>query len=244
MATQLVYLTDTYNLSHLAQLQAIATDERGSYCVLDSTVFYPQGGGQPSDTGVIEIKGVTVLISFVSFGDGGDGDVRHYGDFSQVTVARGDRASLQVDAKNRLRNAKAHTAGHLLAAAAEALKPELVAVKGYHFPDGSYIEFEGTLPPEKREEFVSQVNARLQQQLALGSKITTEFVTLDAIQARCSRVPLHLPSDKPLRVMAIGDAPPTLCGGTHLKSLKELKAVQVTKVKSQKGRLKVSYRAH
>ncbi|MEH1924322.1 MAG: condensation domain-containing protein [Nostoc sp.] len=45
-----------------------------------------------------------------------------------------------------------------------------------------------------------------------------------------------------LRVVTIDNLHPTPCGGTHLKSLNELKSVIVTKVKRQKGNLKISYK--
>ncbi len=49
MSTVLAYLEDTYKFTDKAHVEYIANDERGYYCVLDSTVFYPQGGGLASN---------------------------------------------------------------------------------------------------------------------------------------------------------------------------------------------------
>jgi Ser-tRNA(Ala) deacylase AlaX len=225
-------------LTHQAHLQQIASDDRGQYCVLDSTVFYPQGGGQPSDTGFVEIKGVQILISFVGFMDG---EVHHYGDFSSISVEQGEQVTLHVDEVNRLQNAKAHTSGHILANVVEEIEKGLTAVKGHHFPNGSYVEFQGSLTSESTDEFIAKVNTRLRKMLDTGSDITIKLVMLNEIKERCSHLPSNLPVDNPLRIMTIGDSTPTPCGGTHLKSLKELKEVKVTKAKRQQGNLKVSY---
>ncbi|QLE41857.1 hypothetical protein FD723_16485 [Nostoc sp. C052] len=52
----LLILKIRINSLNNAHIEYVADDERGSYCVLDSTMFYPQGGGQPSDIGTIEAK--------------------------------------------------------------------------------------------------------------------------------------------------------------------------------------------
>ena len=64
MSTVLAYLEDTYKFTDKAHFEYVANDERGYYCVLDSTIFYPQGGGQPSDIGSIEVKGVSASNHF------------------------------------------------------------------------------------------------------------------------------------------------------------------------------------
>ncbi len=101
MATKLVYLDDTYKFTDQAQVEYLANDERGQYCVLDQTIFYPQGGGQPSDTGFFEAKAVQMPISFVCFVEG---EVRHYGDFSEGLLEKGDEVLLLVDEVRRLTN--------------------------------------------------------------------------------------------------------------------------------------------
>jgi len=238
MATKLVYLEDTYKFTHTAQVEYLSSDERGQYCVLDQTVFYPQGGGQPSDTGFFEVKGVRLPISFVGFVEG---EVRHYGDFSGTPLEKGDKVSLFVDENQRITNAKAHTSGHLLADVVESLRKDVTAFKGYHFPNGSYVEFHGTVPAEESESFIAKVNSSLSEILSSGGDIQASLVKLEELKDLRSNVPTNLPSDKPMRVVKMGAFQPTPCGGTHLRALSELKEVIVTKVKRKKGNTKISY---
>ncbi len=239
MSTVLAYLEDTYKFTDNAHIEYVANDERGSYCVLDSTVFYPQGGGQPSDIGTIEAKGVQLPIGFVSFVDG---DVRHYGDFSSVSLEKGEEVNLYVDEAHRMQNAKAHTAGHLMYTIIESLDKNLIAVKGYHFPDGSYVEFKGSPLFENTEIFIAEVNTKISQALNEATSVEVSLITPEKLAVRWSNIPNNLPPGKPLRVVTIDNFHPTPCGGTHLKSLNELKSVIVTKVKRQKGNLKISYK--
>ncbi|MGJ5629734.1 alanine--tRNA ligase-related protein [Nostoc sp. CALU 1950] len=239
MSTVLAYLEDTYKFTDNAHIEYVADDERGSFCVLDSTVFYPQGGGQPSDIGNIEAKGVQLPISFVSFVDG---DVRHYGDFSSISLEKGEEVTLYVDEAHRMQNAKAHTAGHLMYTIIESLDKNLIAVKGYHFPDGSYVEFQGSPAFENTEIFIAEVNTKISEALNEATSVEVSLITPEKLAVRWSNIPNNLPPGKPLRVVTIDNFHPTPCGGTHLKSLNELKSVIVTKVKRQKGNLKISYK--
>lgn len=239
MATSLTYLEDTYKLTDKAHVEYLAQDERGFYCVLDATVFYPQGGGQPSDVGTIEAKGYKIPITFVSFIDG---DVRHYGDFSSISIEKGEEVILYVDEVSRMQNAKAHTAGHIMYTIVESIDRNLTAIKGYHFPDGSYVEFQGTSSFENMEAFIAEVNTKISEALNESHSVDAALITPEELATRWSNIPNNLPPGKPLRVVTIGNLHPTPCGGTHLKSLNELKSVVVTKAKRQKGNLKVSYK--
>lgn len=51
--TSLIYLQDTYLYEYTTSLSHVGSDSRGSYIVCDETIFYPKGGGQPCDIGVI-----------------------------------------------------------------------------------------------------------------------------------------------------------------------------------------------
>ena len=51
--SNLKYLENTYLFECTSVIKQIENDEKGTYVVLDSTIFYPQGGGQPTDYGTI-----------------------------------------------------------------------------------------------------------------------------------------------------------------------------------------------
>ncbi|MEB4592755.1 alanine--tRNA ligase-related protein [Candidatus Thiothrix sp. Deng01] len=240
MNTHLKYLEDTYADTGAGVVVRVGRDERGAYLVLDQTVFYPQGGGQPTDTGSIQAAQVEMEVSFVGFSEG---EVLHYlatepADFEALV---GQSCELRVDQAQRLQHAKLHTGGHLIAAIIDAQRGPLRAVKGFHFADGPYVEFEGK-PEGEPEPLLAALQAQIDVLIAEGAPVTAEMVTYDELKQRCWSIPSYLPEDKPLRVVTIGQMDAVPCGGTHVANLAELGSLSVLKMKSKKGNTKISYR--
>lgn len=235
--TQLLYLEDTYLLESSATLENVSSDDQGTYCIFNQTIFYPQGGGQASDIGLIQIGNDEMPVTFVGYVDG---KVRHYGEFESLKEKVGETITLKVNQQNRMTNAKSHTAGHLIQCAIEEIDPGLKAVKGFHFPVGSHVEFEGntTLENHERNE---KANQKILEMIAENVQTNTTMMTKEEIIKACPDLPYALPEGKPLRVMSIGNYSPIPCGGTHIKSLSELGKVEITKTKNKKDRIKISY---
>jgi len=236
MNTHLEYLNDTYNFASSAKLVEIGTDEKGSFLILDKTIFYPQGGGQPSDIGIIISNYKEYEIHFVLFVEG---QVRHYTKDDLTLLHIGDDLQLKVDSEKRLIYAKIHTAGHLLGSIVEQTLPGVIAVKGFHFPEGPYVEFNSTI--ESSDELKTKLNSLLRTKLEKSEKIETKLVSYEELVKMCNHVPEYLPKDKPLRVVIIPNLEPVPCGGTHLNSLSEISSIEIRKISSKKGQSKISY---
>lgn len=232
------YLEDTYLFEDESVILSQGADDRGSFITLEHTIFHPQGGGQPSDVGIILRDGSVTSVEFVAFTSG---EIRHYVKAGGALLNSGDKVTLKIDRAVRLQNSKCHTAGHLVQAAVENLPYDLQAVKGYHFSDGPYVEFNGTMPANI-DTFISEVNAALAAMIKQGHGITTKMVNFDELQAISKNIPNGLPREKPLRVVTIdgfNNAVP--CGGTHLRNTNEMERLEINKVKSKKGNIKISY---
>ena len=220
-ATELLFLNDTYKFEAAANVLSTGSDPKGNFIVLDKTIFYPQSGGQPSDTGLIQLDQFSSLtVTFVAF----NGEiVNHY--FKEETLEesslKGKSVALKLDQERRLLNAKSHSAGHLMGDVVEKLCPELVGVKGFHFPEGPNVEFTGKLTSFTPEELLKRVNEILKSDILEGREIKAEGVKN--------------------RVVSVGDYKGCPCGGTHLKNVNELKEVTVKKIKFKSGITKISY---
>jgi len=200
--------------------------------------MYPQGGGQASDQGTIYFDNQELNVTFVSFLDG---EVLHFCDYSEIkTDLINKEVTLTISDSRRILNSKLHSAGHLISGIIEKIHSNLKAVKGFHFPDGPYVEFKGE-KFEDNEKTIQEANNMIYNHIEKETPITTEFINYDDLKKRCSNIPTYIPKDKPLRIATILGFEPLPCGGTHIKSCKELLGLKISKIKNKKGNIKISY---
>jgi Ser-tRNA(Ala) deacylase AlaX len=206
--------------------------------VADATPFYPQAGGQPSDEGQAFFGGGEVKVTFVKYWDG---HARHYVD-KAMDWPVGSELRLVVDRELREGHSRIHTAGHLMDNLISCMPDvDMKGVKGFHFKEGSYVEFIGQKPADT-VAFLQQLNEALAQAVEENHPVRDELVSYEQLLELGIYVPDNLPTDKPLRIVTIGDFEAIPCGGTHALGTAELGRVTVTKAKAKKDRVKVSYR--
>jgi Ser-tRNA(Ala) deacylase AlaX len=235
--TDLTYLSNTYQYEAKAKILKFDKDDKGPFLVLDHTIFYPQGGGQPSDLGQILLANENSVqlvfnITFVSFNNG---RVHHYytcdTDANQLSLAVGSQVDLKIDSTRRITNSKSHTSGHLLASIVEKLAPELMATKGYHFPEGPYIEFKGKLTTMSSDELISRVHSIVKEDILASRQLKVTQRDDDSVSS----------SRKQMRFVQIDGYSEVPCGGTHLNNVSELKDVIIRKIQFPKGNTKIAY---
>jgi Ser-tRNA(Ala) deacylase AlaX len=228
--TKLKYFQDTYLFQSKAVLVDIIQEESFAdkqILILDETIFYPQGGGQPSDTGFIFNNDKTVIFEVEKTLFNPDGQVWHIGNFTQGKFQIGDEIILEIDEQKRRLNSKNHTAGHLIDWAIESLDLGLKANKGFHFPEGSYVEYQGEI--ENTEEILKQIENRANEIILENPKI--EFVFENSQHE----------SGKPMRIMKVEGYKNCPCGGTHIKEVNEIGKIQIRKIQAKKGNVRISY---
>ncbi|KAG6758892.1 hypothetical protein POTOM_035355 [Populus tomentosa] len=216
--TKLDYYHDMWKLQSKATLLSFFKGEDGrNALILDSTIFHPQGGGQPADTGVITIASDSSFKFIVQDVRSKDGIVYHYGvieegsgkDF-EMEVVRGGEVFLFVDEARRKLNSRLHSAGHLMDACLEEVGlGHMEPGKGYHFPDGPFVSA-AVLPYEEAAELCGGV------------------------------LPDYIPKDSTPRVVKLGNSA-VCCGGTHVSDISEIISLQVSQIRKKKGVTKVSY---
>ncbi len=233
--TELAYMSAPDQTEIDANVLSVEDSDGGIALILDRTPFYPQGGGQPSDTGTIEGDGFTFAVRKAVLVDG---VVHHQG----VAVA-GEPATgsvrTRIDASARALHAALHSGGHLIMTAMFELTG-LRAVKGFHFPEGAYVEFDGTLDEEAKAEMVEVLQRRIDEMVAADEEVLVESTTVGDLLAEGVFMPAGIPTDKPTRVVTTcGYRSP--CGGTHVARTGELADLRVRRVKSKSGRTRVAY---
>jgi len=231
--TELVYLKDAYRKELETEILDIRNDPEGYPVIfLDATIFYPEGGGQPSDTGKIVGEGGTATVVHAKYVQG----VVHHRCQIEGVLASEDQVKCQLDWDQRYRNMRIHTAGHLLHDALMQLVPDAIPRKGHHWGK-PFIEYSDPLPTEVARELENLANRMITDDL----QTHTRLVGLDELKAMSRFVPPNLPKDKPLRVFWIQgfDAMPD--GGTHVKRTGELGRIRVVSISTKKGAGRIRY---
>ena len=234
--TELLYLQNSELFEGVSKIMKESADSKGYYIIFDRTIFYPQGGGQPADQGIIQVEGHTYRVSDVRKIDK---QIRHYV-FEQVFGAESNaEVNIILDKERRLLNTRYHTAGHLLASVAESLFPEIRAIKGHQFPNEAYVEFKGI--PKNDDFLVEQLYSELKNLTASGSEVQTFYLNTEELGELVELLPYQLLERQDIRVCKIGEFAPVPCGGTHVRNLNEIGEIIITKYKSKKGKMKISY---
>lgn len=234
--THLLYLEDFSLLIAQATVMDVITEGDKHVIILDKTVFYPQGGGQPYDKGTISSDDATFMVQEVRFVDG---IIRHVGIFESGMLHKGQTGTCTVEEERRQLHCRLHSGGHVVDMAVNALKLDWIPGKGYHFPDGPYVEYQGVLPEDK-EALRVQLEKQCNQFIEQGIETTLQFMSKEEMQKVCRFVSDALPSNKPLRVVMYGDfAVP--CGGTHVTNLTDIKGMTIRKISMKGDAIRVSY---
>ncbi len=239
--TKLLYLNDSYLFEETATLLAIQETEDGrKSLILDQTIFYPQGGGQPCDQGEISNEAASFKVQDVRYIDG---NAHHIGDFTGNAFTEGEEVLLAINPERRKLNTRIHSTGHLLDVAMFNLGYTFPPTKGYHFPDSPYVEYDGIIEPENRPEAKEKLNAEVKRLISEGEEVKTVVVdSKDALKEYCEFIPDYLPEGKPIRVVIIARGFGCPCGGTQVKNVSELGAVNIHKIKVKNGKTRVSYK--
>jgi alanyl-tRNA synthetase len=234
METTLNYLINSYIFIDKAMILHTNQDEIGKYITLNQTIFYPQGGGQPCDSGNIQVDDFTIPIRLVKKVKD---EVRHYTDQIYVDIANKE-AVLMIDQDKRLLHAKLHTAGHLISNIIEKIYAGCQAIKGHHYLALAYVEFITTGNPQ----FVmDEINYHIKEAVNNDYHLANMEVTSEQLLQICPNLPFAIKADKMIRIIRIGDFPFSPCAGTHIKSTAELFGLNVTKIKTSNNNVKVTY---
>lgn len=238
--TNLVYLQDFDVDTCAATVTAVETTEDGKLdVVLNQTCFYPRGGGQDWDTGIIAKDGTQFIVEEVRLNE--DGDVHHIGQHIEGNVAIGDSVRCTVDLDRRSINTRLHSAGHVIDMAVDMLGLDWVVGKGQHYPHLSAVEYMGTWEPDKAEELRASIAAKANEFVQHDLVSSIRFMPVSEMHTVCKHVPKNIPTNKPARVVVYGKDFGIPCGGTHVKHLGQIGGISLPKVKEKKGVIRVSY---
>ena len=202
---------------------------KGKYIILDKTVFYPTGGGQHSDTGVLIIDGRRYdVINVFKLGNIIIHEVKQNVDAN----IQGKEAYGKIDWERRIGMMRHHTATHIINAAARiVLGPHIWQVGADKTPERARLDISHYKPLTMEE--IRKIE-ELANRIVLENRpiIIEELSRTEAEKKYSYRIYQGgaVPSGK-LRIVYIYDWDAEACGGTHLKSTGEVGLIKIIRTK-------------
>jgi|Deesub1362B_J571_1020462.scaffolds.fasta_scaffold13743_2 misacylated tRNA(Ala) deacylase len=227
--TELLYLKDSYLRNFEARVLGAEEDK----VVLSATAFYPEGGGQPTDTGALIYEGERYPVVKVKR-EGGE--VVHYCEGAELK--EGDVVRGEIDWQRRYTFMRYHTALHILA---KVLFDEFEAVV-----TGNQIGLEKSRMDFDVANFdrsvLPEIEAKTNEAIAQGHEVKIYTLpreeAFDRVDPRKTRIDLIPKSIREIRLVEIVGFDIDACGGTHVANTREIGGIKITSFKSKGKRNK------
>jgi misacylated tRNA(Ala) deacylase len=224
-ATELLFRDDAYAVSCQAKVLGV-TPEGG--VILDRTIFYAQGGGQPGDVGVVvRSDGARVPVTNTVYA-ADRSQVAHLVGQEAAGFAEGEPVTLELDWERRLKRMRVHTALHLLS-----------VVLPYPVTGGSIGDGDGRLDFDIPDSGLdkAEITDKLVDLIARDAPVTERWITDEELDANPGLVKTM--SVKPprgsgrVRLVEIEGIDLQPCGGTHVRRTGEIGRVTVTDIEKK-----------
>ncbi|OAN71300.1 Ala-tRNA(Pro) hydrolase [Jannaschia sp. EhC01] len=227
MTTETLFLIDPYRTSATARV--IGQSEEGGV-ILDRSIFYARGGGQPGDSGTLIWDGGRIPIATAMKGEGGT-----------IVLVPAEPASLppvgaeveqRLDWDRRMGHMRIHTALHLL-----SVVIPLPVTGGAIAADKGRLDFHMPEAPEDKKVLEGQLNALVTRDLPVSVDWITEEA-LDANPGLVKTLSVQPPRGAGrIRLVRIGEDGDQVdlqpCGGTHVARTGEVGKLIITKVENK-----------
>jgi misacylated tRNA(Ala) deacylase len=217
-----------YEDAYLTEFEASVVAIEGDRLRLDRTAFYPGGGGQPADTGVLQFEDASAKVVGSSKDEAG---VWHQVEGTPPPV--GARVKGRVDGERRLQLMRTHTAMHILCGV--IWRDYKASVTGGQMaPLQGRMDFEF---PSMRQELVrsieQSVNVEVGQARGVSSRFLPRlqaFAIPDLIRTKINLLP---PGIQEVRIVEIEGLDLQADGGTHVANTREVGPLRIVDYKSK-----------
>ncbi|MFC1800846.1 alanyl-tRNA editing protein AlaXM [Nanoarchaeota archaeon] len=219
-----LYMEDSYLKEFASKVKSV---KDGKFVILDDTAFYPNGGGQLFDTGVLVRNGEEFKVVFVGKFDGSiSHEVDHEG------LAEGDEVVGRIDWERRYKLMRSHSASHVLSAVLYKEAGALITGNQIGL-DKTRIDFNlENFDREKLIEYIAKANEIIKKNLPINVKFMprVEAEKDPSLQKLAKGLP---PGIEEIRIIEIEDYDRQADGGTHVKSTEEIGELEFLKAENK-----------
>ena len=220
----ILYMNDSY----LKEFESVVESVKdGKYVVLDKTAFYPTGGGQPNDVGVMDSNGQQYNVVFVGKFDG---KVSH--EVDKPGLQAGDKVKCLIDWERRYRLMRMHTAAHIIDAVLYKEAGALCTGNQLNV-DKSRIDFSlDVLDKDKMQSYIEMANEYVKKavELKIYYLKREEALKIPGIVKLASVMP---PEVEELRIVEIPGIDIQADGGTQVKNTSEIGEIKFLSVENK-----------
>jgi misacylated tRNA(Ala) deacylase len=217
-----------YEDSYLKSLTAEITGIDGQWIELDRTIFYPNGGGQPGDSGIFASPAGEEYKVIDTRKGGAPGSIIHQLASNEHHLNVGDEVKTELDWDRRYRLMRMHTGLHVMA----SLIPVMVT-------GGSVGEEKSRLDFDLGEHRIDKddLNEKLKELIDSAKPVMIESILEEDLDRNPQLV--RTMSVQPprgtgtIRMIRIEDIDYQPCGGTHLRNISEIDAARVSKIENK-----------
>lgn len=218
--------------SYLKECEAIVVSAGPEGIVLDRTIFYPVGGGQPGDSGTLRLAdGRTIRITDTRKGETGILHIPENPEAADLPAA-GEPVTATLDWERRHRHMRMHTALHLMCASVAGN-----VTGGQVGAERSRLDFDLPEVSFTKEELAEKLNALIAADHPVGARWITDAEMAaqpDLVRTLSVKPPMGAGTVRLISVA--GDAVDLQpCGGTHVARTGEIGPLTVAKIEN-KGR--------
>lgn len=225
MITEELFRADSY-LKECEATVASINDKGG--IVLDRSVFYPTGGGQPGDSGVLVTRDGNEIAVVTAVKGNGDENVVHVPAEGSTLPAPGDTVTARIDWDRRYKHMRMHTGLHLMC----AVVPHGVT-GGKIGAEKSSLDFDIGDATLDKDAITDGINALAAENHLVGARWITDAElesNLDLVRTMSVSPPRG--SGK-VRLLDIPEVDLQPCGGTHLANTSEIGRIRVSKIENK-----------
>ena len=213
--------------SYLKECTATVTAAAAGSVVLDRTVFYPTGGGQPGDQGVLALPDGTEIAVLDTVKDDG-GAIVHAIAGDAAPPAPGTQVTARLDWDRRYRHMRMHSCMHLLCAVVPC-----GVTGGQIGAEKCRIDFDTGEHVLDKEQITAELNRLIGEDHPLSHRwITDEELNASPELVRTMSVQPPRGSGR-VRLMEVEGVDLQPCGGTHVSRSGEIGRVAVSKIENK-----------
>lgn len=216
--TEKLYYVDPYLKECESEIVEVIKNQEKVFVVLDKTIFYPEGGGQPSDTG--NINGINVIYVYEK------NNIIYHQVEKELLCGK---AICRVDFERRFDFMQQHSGEHLLSGAIYKLYKG--NNKGFHLGE-EYVTLDIDMYPFT-DAMVKEIETEVNRYIYMNEAFTTYIVDKENLDKIPSRKKVDVNED--IRIVEAKNMDCCPCCGTHVLRTGEIGLIKILKVEKYKG---------